>query len=330
VSILFLLPGEQSFKVTAHVFRSGCSGLILPDRLRFGNGFPQTQPQFLEKSYTFEVQFVISEIARSYDNAAVYLMFQGKYDEAGSFFHKAYELAPKEPQILGDLGLFYGKQNQPAKALDYFTKARASQPDNLTWLYNIALAEGQLGKIDEEKRDLQNIIDNPQVDQAYKQTVMEQMNSLNQQVSSSEASIKPKMQPVPSGWKQFTNAAMNVVFAYPQTLRLTRLSPQLVSLSDPAHSSMDDELLIYSTELSSENLHKILVVFHITGQLKQSQPIQFPGFQAVMNVYTDTAGQKQLLLLKQGQQIFAIRFPKEAAFNKEVLIKIVQSIATLH
>jgi len=37
VSILILLPGEQSFRVTAHFSRSGCSGLILPDRLRFGN-----------------------------------------------------------------------------------------------------------------------------------------------------------------------------------------------------------------------------------------------------------------------------------------------------
>jgi len=214
--------------------------------------------------------------------------------------------------------------------LEYLTKAYASQPDNVTWLYNIAIAEGQLGKIDEEKKDLQSIIDNPQVDQAYKQTITELINSLNQQASSSEANIKQKPQSVPSGWKQFTSTAMNLTFAYPQTFRLKQISAQLVSLSDPAHPTLDDELLIYATQLSVENLDKIPVVFHITGQLKESQPIQFPGFQAVGNVYTDTAGQTQLLLLKQGQQIFAIRFPKEEDLDKKVLNKIVLSIATLH
>ncbi len=295
----------------------------------FGNGFPQTQPQFLEKTPTFEMQFVINEIARSYDNAANYLMYQGKYDEAGFFYQKAYALAPTEPRILGDIGLFYSKQNQPEKALDYFRKAHAIQPDNVTWLYDIAIAEGQLGNIDEEKKDIKRIIDNPQVDAAYKQALIEQLNSLNQQIGSSEASTQPKIPSLPSGWKQFTNAAMNLKFVYPQTLRLNQMSPQLVSISDSPSSDMEGQLLIYSIVVSDGNLSKIPIPFHISGKLAQ-QPVQFPGFEALMDVYSDTSGQTLLLLLHKGQQVFVIRFPKQTAFDKEVLNQIVQSIATVN
>lgn len=296
----------------------------------FDNGFPKNQPHFLEESYTGELQDVISEIALSYENAANFLEFQGHFDEANSFYHKAYALAPKTAQILGGLGLFYGRQKQPAKALDYFMKAHEVQPDNLTWLYDIAISKGQLGKIDEEKKDLKSIIDNPQSDPAHRQSLTEQLNSLNQQAGSPEPNIQPKTLQVPEGWKPYEDTAMNLHFAYPPTLQVTQISPQLVSLSDPSHPDMKDGLLIYSTVMSSGNLSNVPVPFSVPGQLLSSNPVQFTGFQAVMDVYSDTTGQTLLLLLQRGQQVFAIRFPEPTAFAPDVLDQIVQSITTLH
>jgi len=297
---------------------------------RWNNGFPKTQPNFLEHIYTSELQNVIIEVAISYDNAANYLMYQGQYDKAGSFYQKAYSLEPNNVQILGDLGTFYGRQNQPEKALTYFTKAHASQPYNETWLYNIALAKGQLGKIDDEKKDLKSIIDNPNIDSSYKQALTEQLNSLNQKANIPEPSIRHKTLSAPSGWKQFTNTAMNLAFIYPQTLQVTQTTSQLISLSDPSHPDMKDELLIYSTVMSSGNLSDVTVLFLVPGQLQQSNTVQFPGFQAVMDVYSDTTEQTLVLVLQQGQQVFAIRFPEPTAFTPDVLDQIVQSITSLH
>jgi len=297
---------------------------------RFGNGFPQMKPYFLEQSYTDEIKGVIYEMVLSYDSAANFLMYQGKFDEAGALFHKAFVLAPKDFQILGDLGLFYGKQNQPEKALDYFTKAYAIQPGNMTWLYNIAIAKGQLGKIDEEKKDIKRIMDNPQIDATFKQSLIEQLNSLNQKTGSPEASVEPQMPTVPSGWKQFTNTAMNLTFDYPQTLQLNHMSPQLVSLSDSPSSDIESQMLIYSTVVSDGNLRKIPLPYHISGKLVQQQPAQFPGFQALMDVYSDTSGQTLLLLLHKGLQVVAVRFPIKTTLDKEMFNQIARSIATLH
>jgi tetratricopeptide (TPR) repeat protein len=295
---------------------------------QFGNGFPQSRPRFLERSYSAELLDFIRVLALSYDNAGSYLMYQGKYDEAGSFYRKANALVPKEPVILGDLGKFYAKQNQPAIALDYYRKAQTYQPDNPTWLYNIALTEGQLGKIDEEKKDIKRIINNPQVDAGFKQSLTEQLNSLNQNTSSSEAVIKSKMLSIPLGWKQFTNTAMNLTFNYPQTFRLNQMSPQLVSISNSPSADTADQLLVYSAEVS--DLRKIPLPYPISGKLVQQQPVQFPGFQALIDVYSDPSGQTQLLLLHKGQHLVAVRFPKGTSIDKEVLNQIVQSIATVH
>jgi hypothetical protein len=145
-----------------------------------------------------------------------------------------------------------------------------------------------------------------------------------------EASIKPTTPPAPTGWKQFTNTAMNLTFFYPPALQLTQYSQQLVSLSDPAYADAEDEVLVYSTVTSSVNGFDVDVPFPISGQLKQSKPVQLPGFQAVMDVYGDTTKQTQVLLMKQGKQLIAIRYPAHKDIDQAVLEQIIKSITLIH
>src|SRR5258708_4397026 len=103
------------------------------------------------------------------------------------------------------------------------------------------------------------------------------------QYSSPQASNEQKTPlPVPSGWKQFSDAAMNISFDYPQAFQITRLTqitPQLVSLSDPTHTGTDEALLIYSTTTTSDaNDFDVSVPFPLPSQLAQPpRKVQLPG-----------------------------------------------------
>jgi hypothetical protein len=158
--------------------------------------------------------------------------------------------------------------------------------------------------------------------------------SSRHQGSSPEASSEPETPTVPAGWKQFTDAAMNITFDYPQAFRLTRLTqitPQLVSLSDPTRSGTEEALFIYSTATANDaNDFDVSVPFSLPGQLKQTRQVQLQGFQGLMNVYGDKTKQVQVLLLKQGKQFFAIRYPAQEAIDQAVVEQIINSIALLH
>lgn len=147
----------------------------------FGNGFPQTQPYFLERTSIDELQEVSKdEIARSYSNAANYLVTSGQGDKAATFYTKAYALNPKDAQILTDMGIFYGKQNDFTTALTYFTRAHTLEPDNQGFLYNLAVTEGYLGEVDKEKKYLQSIVNSQQPDPKFEQPAALLLNKLNQ------------------------------------------------------------------------------------------------------------------------------------------------------
>lgn len=294
---------------------------------RFTNGFPQTKPHLLEQSYNTELNGIIREIARSYGNAANYLLYQEQLDEADSLYEKGYALNPSDSQILGGLGEYYIARKQPQKALTYFSKAQKSQPDNLTWLLNMAQTEVQLGMIDEARKHFNQIINNPTVDSEYKQTLKELMNQLNENKSSDEAGLKTEA-PILYKFNHFTDKTMNIQFNYPKTITLTQINPQLVSLSNPELPDDDREskFYIYSADITNKDP----IPFPIPGKLKQSNATKLRGFQATINIYTDGSEERKIILMRQGNQLFALRFPKQKAFTSLTIDKIVDSINTLY
>lgn len=147
----------------------------------FGNGFPKKRPYFLERTSSQEMQGIIDEIALSYDAAAVQLTDSNQFAGAISFYQKALTLAPKDAQILSDMGVSYGRQGQSTTALYYLKKAHDLAPDNLWWFYDLANAEGLAGKIDAERQDLQSIISKTRPDSDLAQLASEKLNSLNRQ-----------------------------------------------------------------------------------------------------------------------------------------------------
>jgi tetratricopeptide (TPR) repeat protein len=296
----------------------------------FTNNFPQRLPRYLEFSYTVEIQDMINELASSYDNAGSYLMDQGKSSQAALFFQKAYALAPNNATIIGDLGTNYGTLNQPAKALQYFQSAHDFQPANPTWLVDIALAEGQLGKTDEERRNLKSIVANEGINANVRQEISRLLNSLNSPTKA-QSSKTPEPLPVLSlGWKRFSNDSMNLTFNYPLALQLNQVNSSLVALLQPTSPDLQHALLIYTSQNASNGKNvDISVPFPVPNQLANTKPVQITGFQAKLNTYKDGKGQVQLLLLKYQQQLIVIRIPDPQALDPQVVNKIVTSIKIL-
>ena len=296
----------------------------------FGNGFPKTQPYFLERTSTGEMRSVTREMALSYDVLAKYDIASGQMAQAISFYQKAISLDPKNSQVLADLGVFYGQQNDNARALTYFQKAHDIEPDDQGFLYDLAIARGAVGEIDKEKQDLEAIINNPQSDTTLEQHAAQRLNSLNQQVASPSAGIPaPTMAlTAPHGWNPFANTAMNIGFAYPPSLQLTQLDPQTVALSDPSYSAATEKMLIYST--TGTTINTLHLPFPVTGTKLQSQNVSIPKFTGTMEIYTAPYGIEQLLFLQRNQQIFVIRFPANKSIDPSIVSGLVNTITTLH
>ncbi len=249
--------------------------------------------------------FYYRQLDQDYFELANALFYAKHPNDAINFINsQALKKFPLDPKLYMLLAFAYINVQDHQKALDAITQAYKLSPDKTT--------ESFYYKI---KNNLP----------------IEQFNNLDQKIGSSEASIKPKTPLIPPGWKQFTSAAMNLTFIYPQTFRLTQIKPhQVVSLTDPTHPNTENELLIYSGEIPSGNPKNLWVPFHLLGQLQQSKPVQLPGFQAVLYTYGDTTIQTQLLLLKHGQQLIVLYYPEQLTVNQKVLNQIVQSIATVH
>ncbi|HVZ12109.1 MAG TPA: DUF2723 domain-containing protein [Patescibacteria group bacterium] len=291
----------------------------------FKNDFPQKKPYFFEQTYKDEVDEITYSIALSYDNAANYLMYQEEFSKAESYYKKAYKLAPNNTRILEDLGLFYAKQDQPSKALEYYNKLNQIQPNNVNNLYYMAQIEGQLGKIDDEKRILKSILDNQQLNATYKKLISEQLNNLTQQTKNSDSIDMHQKLSVPTGWKLFTNKIMNIAFIYPQTLTLAQVAPQLISLSSQSLPDSDQEakLFIYSNTVNSN----AEIPFSSPGKFEKSLPMQINGYKAVMNLFNDSGQQRHVLLLQQGDQLRAVKYPRQYDNESKTIDTIIQSIS---
>jgi len=136
----------------------------------------------------------------------------------------------------------------------------------------------------------------------------------------------------PEGWKKFANTNMNLSLVYPQNFKIIQISPQLAALlEDPAHPDNKHAFLIYVSQVAANSSYiQAAVPFSFPDQLTQSKPVQFPGFDSVMNTYSDANSRVQLLFMKQGERLIMICFPENQTQPPEVVNKMLESIRILH
>lgn len=91
------------------------------------------------------------ELAHLYHDA-------GMWKEAIAVYEKAVELAPRNPDLLTDLGVCFQEDNQLERALESFRRAQESSPAHWQSLYNIVVVAGfGLGRLDEAQQALDRL-----------------------------------------------------------------------------------------------------------------------------------------------------------------------------
>jgi len=131
---------------------------------QFSNNFPQNKPTVVEKKYNEELTSILNQYAMSYLTIGDTVLEEGNTDLALNYYQKAYAMSPHNGAILSKLGIYYVQHNQPAEAVIYFKQGAASYPNDSNWLFMQAVAEGELGNINDAVPLLQQVIKSTQND----------------------------------------------------------------------------------------------------------------------------------------------------------------------
>ena len=84
----------------------------------------------------------------------------GMWSEAASYYERAVEASPNDPDLMTDLGVCYQNLEQFDRALELFARAQAADPRHWQSLYNIVIVAGfNLGQLDRADAALQRLIE---------------------------------------------------------------------------------------------------------------------------------------------------------------------------
>jgi tetratricopeptide (TPR) repeat protein len=170
----YLLPrpdGSPSLRIDTNRFKLIPAGLteevvlknsterpnIQDFNFQFSNDFPQKKPVLVENVNKKELDDMTVEYAYAYSAIGDYYLASDA-GKAENFYHKAYAMNPHSSVTLSKLGIYFIQHNQPEKALEYFTQGEEIYPNDVNWLFSIAVADGMLGKTDEAKTLLEQVI----------------------------------------------------------------------------------------------------------------------------------------------------------------------------
>lgn len=78
----------------------------------------------------------------------------GQWDFARSVYNKVLEAEPKNAAALIDLGAFYFRKSEFAKAVDYYRRAAEADPRDATPFFNLSVAYSESYQFDESRRAL--------------------------------------------------------------------------------------------------------------------------------------------------------------------------------
>jgi tetratricopeptide (TPR) repeat protein len=94
---------------------------------------------------------VLSRLAHIHHDA-------GMWDQAISYYQRALEIAPTDPNLLTDMGICYQGLQQFEKALELFSEAQRADPSHWQSLYNTVVVAGfDLGRFDEADAALRRL-----------------------------------------------------------------------------------------------------------------------------------------------------------------------------
>jgi tetratricopeptide (TPR) repeat protein len=80
--------------------------------------------------------------------------------EAVSYYERAVEASPKDPDLMTDLGVCYQNLEEFDRALELFARAQEADPRHWQSLYNIVIVAGfNLGQLDQADAALQRLIE---------------------------------------------------------------------------------------------------------------------------------------------------------------------------
>jgi len=94
----------------------------------------------------------------SYNSLAELQMRRGRVNEAIEVLSKALRIRPQDPVLQNNLGMCLLVRKEYEMALEYFTKAAGLVPGSEKYRANMATALGLLGRHDESKALLQQIL----------------------------------------------------------------------------------------------------------------------------------------------------------------------------
>jgi serine/threonine protein kinase/tetratricopeptide (TPR) repeat protein len=91
--------------------------------------------------------------------------FLGQKDQAGSTYERAIaeafktlQVNPRDPKTLSELGLFYAKKGDSAKARDFLRRARAIDKNDVDLMYKQVVADALVGQAEEAVRGLKEAV----------------------------------------------------------------------------------------------------------------------------------------------------------------------------
>lgn len=80
------------------------------------------------------------------------------YDRAIAEAFKTLQVNPRDPQTLSELGLFYAKKGDPAKARDFLRRARSIDKTDVDLMYKQVVADALVGQVDEAVKGLKEAV----------------------------------------------------------------------------------------------------------------------------------------------------------------------------
>lgn len=334
-----LIPQGMVFEVVPKE-SSASSNLTLFDYQFKNKGFPKVKPFMLEQTYQGELTGVLNEYAYSAEALGDELLREGKPEEAFKYYQQAFDLNPKNAEIVSRLGNYYGSIGNHAKAAEFFEKALKIESRNTGLLFNLAISYENTGRVDKAISNYNKILQfsKGQEDQIAQLARVRlkglQSATPSAQVATKSSSLQEILTPkLHEGVKLYQNPTINIQFTYPQGFILKEDKNNLVNLTNNLKDKDELTFIFYGRKLASpteslEDLSKNLP-FSLEGQVLITQQVGIEGFEALGKTY---GGQSLtfLLLMKRGENGVVIKiYPgdsnKSAEFNE-----IIQSIKPIN
>ena len=283
--------------------------------------FPYQKPLMLERVYNTEVTGLTNEYAYSLVAAGDYFLKQNtETDKVLEFYQRAYEFSPNNVETISRVGNYFGQAvGDHAKAAEFFEKALKLEPRNVSLLFNLSLAYENSGKIDKAIATLNKVLQSSKGNSQMTQLAKGRLEALKNASPSAGASGSGTLQLSP-GSSVYTNAQMNLQFAYPKGFKVTERG-DTVGVTN-GFKGKDELTIDFSAHklAESDNIEKLLELTPLKteGVPLGSQPITISGFQAVGKTIGSGEHITFVILMKRNDQGFVLKvYPGDSNKNAD-------------